>query len=110
MLPSPPTVSPGPLPVLMTYSVLKSGENRIPFGSWTWSSLTTMLSVPFGKVEGVAVAVVGRHEEDAHMAIIFQQAQLSVVGDVAPQQVALLAAAGRPFCPQDRLAVHVAVP
>ena len=66
--------------------------------------------LPSLKVEGVAVAVVGRLAEDAHMAIIFQPAQLSVVGDIAPQQVAPLAAPGRPFCPQDRLAVHVAVP
>src|SRR3954451_4702491 len=49
MTPVPPgPVSPGPLPVLATYSVLWSGENTSPFGSGAWSSPITTSSLPLG--------------------------------------------------------------
>ena len=42
------------------------------------------------EVEGVAVAVVRRRAEDADAAVVLEPAQLPVVGDVAPHQVAAL--------------------
>src|SRR6185312_3401083 len=52
------------------------------------------------EVEGVAVAVVGRGSEHAHMAVILDPAHLAVVGDVAPDQVTADRVPGRAFRPQ----------
>src|SRR5258708_23898050 len=61
-------------------------------------------------VERVAVAVIGRHAENADVAVVFQPAQLAIVGDVAAQEEATFAAPGWPLQPQRRLALDVAVP
>src|SRR5438477_5536310 len=56
MSPCPPgPVSPGPLPVLTTYSRLKSGENARPFGSGTCCSVTTRAIVPLLSTRYTAV-------------------------------------------------------
>src|SRR5499427_8913026 len=52
------------------------------------------------EVEGIAVAVVGRGPEHLHAAVVFQPAQLAVVGDVAPDQAAPLAAPRRALGPE----------
>ena len=52
------------------------------------------------EVEGVAVAVVRRQAEDRHAAVVLDPAQLPVVRDVAPDQVAALSVPGRPLGPE----------
>ena len=52
------------------------------------------------EVEGVAVAVVGRRAEDADAAVVLDPAQLAIVGDVAPHEIAALRVPRRPFRPQ----------
>jgi len=52
------------------------------------------------EVEGVAIAVVRRHAEDADLAGIFQPAQLAIVRDIAPHQIPALAAPCRALTPQ----------
>src|SRR4029453_15053626 len=54
---------------------------------------------PLG-VKRVAVAVVRRAWEHLHPPVVFEPTQLTVVRDVAPQQVSSLAAPGGPLCPE----------
>ena len=57
--------------------------------------------LPALEIEGVAVRVAGRGAEaPRHVAVLLEPAQVLVVGDVAPQEVAADAAPGRPFGPQ----------
>jgi hypothetical protein len=52
------------------------------------------------EVEGVAVAVVRRAAEDADAAVVLDPAQLAIVGDVAPHEIAALRVPRRSFRPQ----------
>jgi hypothetical protein len=56
--------------------------------------------LPSLKVEGVAVAVVGRHAEDADVAVVFRPSHLTIVGNVAPHEIAALRVPGRAFRPE----------
>ena len=56
--------------------------------------------LPALKVERVAVAVVRRHAEHRHAPIVLEPAHLPVVGDVAPDEVAALAAPRRTLGPE----------
>jgi hypothetical protein len=51
-------------------------------------------------IESIAVAVMSRLAEVADVAVLFEPAQLAVVGNVAPDQVLAFAAPGWPFGPQ----------
>ena len=51
-------------------------------------------------VEGVAIAVVRRHAEYADATIVLQPPQLSIVGDVAPDQIMPLSIPGRALRPE----------
>src|SRR5712671_1704532 len=50
-------------------------------------------------IERVAVAVVRRLAEHRDAAVVFDVAQLAIVGDVAPHEIASLGAPGRAFVP-----------
>src|SRR6266550_2486681 len=50
-------------------------------------------------IERVAVAVVRRLAEHRDAAVIFDVAQLAIIGDVAPHEIASLGAPGRTFVP-----------
>src|SRR5713101_1536529 len=52
------------------------------------------------EIEGIAVAIVRRTSEDGDAAVVLAPAQLTVVGDVAPHEIAPLAAPGWPFRPE----------
>ena len=56
--------------------------------------------LPALEVERVAVAVVRRHAEHRDLAVVFQPAKLTVIGDVAPDEIAALGVPGRPLRPQ----------
>src|SRR5207249_4984567 len=62
------------------------------------------------EVEGVPVAVVRWTAKDADVTVILQPAELPIIGDVAPEQVATLGAPGRALGPQDRLALDRPIP
>ena len=51
------------------------------------------------EIKRVAIAVVRRHAEHTHAAVVLEPAQLPVVGDVAPHEVATLTVPRRPFGP-----------
>ena len=51
-------------------------------------------------VEGIAVGIIRRLTEDADVAVLLEPAQLAVVGDVAPEQVAPDSVPSRAFGPQ----------
>src|SRR5215467_1738153 len=51
------------------------------------------------EIEGIAVAVVRRRPEHRHAPIVIEVAQLAVVGNVAPDEIATLAGPGGPFRP-----------
>src|SRR6185503_18147239 len=51
-------------------------------------------------VEGVAVAVAGRLAKHADMPVVLDPAELTVVGDIAPDEVAAHAVPGDAFCPE----------
>src|SRR5262249_27752320 len=57
-------------------------------------------NLPALEIEGVAVAVVGRHAKDADLTSVFEPAQLAIVRDVAPHQIAALGTPGRALRPQ----------
>src|SRR5689334_12195620 len=50
-------------------------------------------------IEGVAVAVVRRRTEHGDAAIVLDVAELAVIGDIAPDEIAALRAPGRAFVP-----------
>src|SRR5262249_37885874 len=56
--------------------------------------------LPALEIEAVAIAVVRRAAEDADAAIVLEPAQLPIVGDVAPYQIAALRVPGWPFHPE----------
>ena len=56
--------------------------------------------LPALEVEGVAVAVAGGIAEEADVAVFLEPAQLHVVGDVAPEEIAADAVPGRALGPQ----------
>src|SRR5215468_140349 len=56
--------------------------------------------LPALEVERVPIAVIGRTPEDGHAAIVFEPAQLAIVRDVTPDQIAPLAAPGGPLGPE----------
>src|SRR5207245_54401 len=58
----------------------------------------------------IAIAVSQWLAKYADMPIVVQPAQLAVVGDVAEDKIIAHGVPGRPFGPQDRLAVDIAVP
>src|SRR5439155_10662425 len=62
------------------------------------------------EIERIAIAVVARLAKDAHVTVIFEPAQLAIVGDVAPEQVATLATPRGSLRPQDWFAVDITVP
>ena len=49
------------------------------------------------EVEGVSIAIVRWRAHDADTAIVLQPTQLSIVGDVTPNQITSLATPGRPL-------------
>src|SRR5215472_13070626 len=56
--------------------------------------------LPTLKIEGVAVAVVRRHAEDADLTVVFEPAQLTIVRAVALYEIPPLGAPGRTLGPQ----------
>src|SRR5215831_7528412 len=56
--------------------------------------------LPALEVERVPIAVIGRTPEDGHAAIVFEPAQLAIVWDVTPDQIAPLAAPDGPLGPE----------
>src|SRR5262245_6812985 len=56
--------------------------------------------LPALEVEGIAVAVVGRHAENGDPAVVVDVAHLPVVWDVAEYEVATLGIPGRAFGPE----------
>src|SRR5215471_18881679 len=57
-------------------------------------------NLPALEIEGVAVAVVGRHAKDADLTGVFEPAQLAIVRDVAPHEITALGTPGRALGPQ----------
>src|SRR5215831_17219560 len=56
--------------------------------------------LPVLEVERVPIAVIGRTPEDRHAAVVFEPAQLAIVRDVAPDQIAPLPTPGRSLGPE----------
>ncbi len=55
--------------------------------------------LPAFEIEGVAVAVAGGVAVDGDVAVLFEAAELAVVGDVAPEEEVALRVPGRPLRP-----------
>ena len=56
--------------------------------------------LPSLAVERIAIAITCRLPHDTHVAVLFQPAELSVLGNIAPDQVSAYAIPGRPLGPE----------
>src|SRR6185503_6259624 len=85
---------------LAVESIREHGDGAVVLVAHDAAQQVLARDLPALEIERVAVAVVRRRAKHRDAAIILEPAQLSVVRDVAPDEVAALARPRRPFGPQ----------